>query len=316
MSNAPTVSVVIPCHDAAGTLALQLAALSRQDAAPDFEIVVVDNRSRDGLAAVVQRWAAELPRLRLVSAPRLPGAAYARNVGIGASTGERLLFCDADDVVARDWVREGAAALEQVAVVNGDDVTLPFAAFTCLDSLWDGHLDRRPRGELERISEPVPYPILLGGNFAARRETLLSVGGFDAAMIDANEDNDLAVRLQRSGALIHRSHAMLIAQRSRAGAKASFRRAFRAGRGHVALAATHDLRRDSPSLSRGTWRLDPLRASGAAAKMAARPRDQRDWPAVATRLGAGLGLWLGEVDRWRGRSQEPAIGAGIEEGQA
>ena len=49
----------------------------------------------------------------------------------------------------------------------------------------DQHLDVIPRGALERAAAPVPYPILLGGNFAARRETLLQVGGFDAGMVDA-----------------------------------------------------------------------------------------------------------------------------------
>lgn len=316
MSNAPAVSVVIPCHDAADLLSLQLAALGGQEDAPDFEVVLVDNRSTDNLAEVVRRWAASVPGLRLVRADRRPGAGYARNVGIGAAAGERLLFCDADDVVARDWVRAGAAALEQVAVVSGDSVTLPFAAFACLAGVWDEHLDQRPRGDLERVTQPVGYPILLGGNFAARRETLLSVGGFDAAMVDANEDNDLAVRLQQSGALIHRAHSMVVAERRRGAARTAFRRALRAGRGHVELAVTHDLRQHSPSLGRRTWRLDPLRATGAAAKMATRPRAERDWLAVATRLGAGLGLWLGELDRVRGQRHEPAIGEGIEEGRS
>ncbi|BDZ59038.1 hypothetical protein [Barrientosiimonas endolithica] len=78
--------------------------------------------------------------------------------------------------MARDWVREGAAALEQVEVANGDDVTLPYAEFRSLHNVWDQHLDVIPRGALERAAAPVPYPILLGGNFAARRETLLQVG--------------------------------------------------------------------------------------------------------------------------------------------
>lgn len=316
MSDAPAVSVVIPCHDAAGLLSLQLAALAGQEEAPDFEVVVVDNRSTDDLAEVVRRWAVSLPGVRLVRAERLPGAGYARNVGIGAAQGERLLFCDADDVVARDWVREGAAALEQVEVANGDDVTLPYAEFRSLHNVWDQHLDVIPRGALERAAAPVPYPILLGGNFAARRETLLQVGGFDAGMVDANEDNDLAVRLQRHGHLLHRAHAMLHAARRRASSRGAFDRALRAGRGHVELSVRHGMREQSPHLSRPTWRLDPLRATGAAAKVATRPREERDWPAVATRLGAGLGLWLGEIDRVRGRRHEPAVGVGIEEGRS
>ena len=56
MSDAPAVSVVIPCHDAAGLLSLQLAALAGQEEAPDFEVVVVDDRSTDDLAVFADRF--------------------------------------------------------------------------------------------------------------------------------------------------------------------------------------------------------------------------------------------------------------------
>ncbi|WP_127446111.1 glycosyltransferase family 2 protein [Micrococcus luteus] len=42
-------------------------------------------------------------------------------------------------------------------------------------------------------------PALMGGNFTARREVLLQVGGFDATLVAGGEDNDPAYRLDAAG---------------------------------------------------------------------------------------------------------------------
>ena len=77
-------SVIIPCRDSTGTLGLQLEALARQVDAPAFEVVIADNGSSDGLEAFLDAWRPRLT-LRRVDAGAVPGAAYARNVGIAAA---------------------------------------------------------------------------------------------------------------------------------------------------------------------------------------------------------------------------------------
>ena len=58
MSPAPKVSIVVPAHDAATTLAAQLDAIAAGlPAAPPTEILVVDNRSTDDTAATAEAWA-------------------------------------------------------------------------------------------------------------------------------------------------------------------------------------------------------------------------------------------------------------------
>ena len=89
----PEGSVVIPCFDGEATLGLQLEALATQQAAPPFEVIVVDNRSTDGTRSVVKKWQSTLPNLRLVVADDEAGAGYARNVGAGAAIGQYLMFC-------------------------------------------------------------------------------------------------------------------------------------------------------------------------------------------------------------------------------
>lgn len=71
-------SVVIPARNGAGALPRLLASLDAQTAG-DFEVIVVDNASTDGTAAVAARLGA-----RVVAEPQ-PGRARARNAGVAAA---------------------------------------------------------------------------------------------------------------------------------------------------------------------------------------------------------------------------------------
>ncbi|MFB6240484.1 MAG: glycosyltransferase family 2 protein, partial [Gemmatimonadota bacterium] len=59
----PLVSFLLPCRDAAGTLEAALRSLAGQSRA-DFEVVPVDDGSRDGTADLLEAWARRDPRVR------------------------------------------------------------------------------------------------------------------------------------------------------------------------------------------------------------------------------------------------------------
>jgi len=94
------VSVLIPARNEAATLPHLLAGLARQQVRP-AEVIVVDDQSSDGTADVARRSAAAsgLP-LRVLQPPPLPegwcGKTWALHHGVGASSGELLVFLDAD----------------------------------------------------------------------------------------------------------------------------------------------------------------------------------------------------------------------------
>ena len=90
-SSAPLVSVIIPCYNQAHFLSESVESALSQTY-PRSETVVVDDGSPDGTAEVMARYSG-IVRVRQDNR----GLAEARNAGFRASTGDYVLFLDADD---------------------------------------------------------------------------------------------------------------------------------------------------------------------------------------------------------------------------
>lgn len=93
------VSVIIPARNEAATIETVIQSVLAT-AHENFEIIVVDDRSTDATAAIVERFAGQDPRVRLVHGAELPpgwyGKPWACVQGWRAATGDVLLFTDAD----------------------------------------------------------------------------------------------------------------------------------------------------------------------------------------------------------------------------
>src|ERR1700760_4215537 len=115
------ISVIVPHYNDLEGLDICLAALGRQTyPAERMEIVVADNASPQGLAAVEQAVAG---RARVVTVNQR-GAGPARNGGAAASRGEILAFIDSDCRADPDWLAEGLKALESCDIAGGSVAVL------------------------------------------------------------------------------------------------------------------------------------------------------------------------------------------------
>ncbi|MDR6854118.1 teichuronic acid biosynthesis glycosyltransferase TuaG [Variovorax guangxiensis] len=92
------VSVIIPCFNAARFIAETIESVLAQTYS-SFELMVIDDKSTDGSAELVESYARIDPRVRLIRMPKNAGAPAApRNLGLVAARGEWVAFLDADDL--------------------------------------------------------------------------------------------------------------------------------------------------------------------------------------------------------------------------
>ncbi|GAB3154998.1 hypothetical protein GCM10027290_50490 [Micromonospora sonneratiae] len=105
------ITVVVPIYNVERYLPECLASLAGQTY-PDLDIILVDDGSTDGSAALAQQQVAGDPRFRLIRQPNR-GLGAARNVGIDFGTGDYLTFVDSDDVLPPYALEVLVGALEQ-----------------------------------------------------------------------------------------------------------------------------------------------------------------------------------------------------------
>lgn len=104
------LSVVVPVYNVEDYLEECLRSLADQSLR-DLEVVMVDDGSTDGSAAIARRFADEDERFRLVSQPNA-GLGAARNTGIREAHGEFLAFVDSDDLVPSDAYARMVSSLD------------------------------------------------------------------------------------------------------------------------------------------------------------------------------------------------------------
>lgn len=109
--SSPKVSVIVPVHNAEKYLEQCLSSILGQTL-KDIEVICVDDNSTDGSAEILERFAEDDGRLRVLMSPGL-GAGGARNVGLASAQGEYLSFLDADDFFEPDMLESAVAKAEE-----------------------------------------------------------------------------------------------------------------------------------------------------------------------------------------------------------
>ena len=132
----PLVSLIIAARDEAASIPMTLSHLSNL-AYPNFEIILVNDRSRDGTGQIALRWAETLPTLRVVNVDHLPaewlGKTHALHEGYRISRGEWLCFMDADVALEPDCMNRSIA----IATERGLDHLSLFPALE-VDGIFEG----------------------------------------------------------------------------------------------------------------------------------------------------------------------------------
>ncbi len=186
----PFVSVIIPAFNRERVIGKAIKSVLAQTF-QDFEIIVVDDGSRDDTAKNAIKLACSDPRVRIFRFETNQGAQVARNAGARAALGRWLSFLDSDDeLLPRSLeIRLETAAVENVEVVHSDCYILrqnmPQELFN-LAVL---------RGQV--YSELLGHPVSMFPAMLMSANSFSQIGGLDEAIV-AYQEWDTAIRLAKS----------------------------------------------------------------------------------------------------------------------
>lgn len=191
-----TFSIVVATAGRAASLDRTLQSL-RQLRYPQFEVVAVLGPSSDDSANVVDRHS---DLVRSCSIDRLNLAA-ARNIGIAMSKGDIIAFIDDDAVPEPDWLDRLLDGYQDptIAQVGGFIRDNLGFGFQCKYLLIDRFGDSIDSETLPERLDDEHFLGLTGTNFSARRDRLLSIGGFDEEFAYFLDETDVTLRLLDQG---------------------------------------------------------------------------------------------------------------------
>jgi glycosyltransferase involved in cell wall biosynthesis len=183
-------SIVVPAYNAEKTIGECLGALIRQSLdAATYEVIVVDDGSRDNTAKIVQTFP-----VRYLHQPNR-GPAAARNNGSREARGEIILFTDSDCVPAKDWVEKMTASF-----IDADVVAVKGVYRTNQRSLTARFAQVEFEERFELLKRAPSIDMVDTYSAAYRADVFRQAGGFDESFpVANNEDTELSYKLSRMG---------------------------------------------------------------------------------------------------------------------
>ena len=186
----PKVSLIIPAFNEEKYIRDCLTCATKNGKGL-FEIIVVDNGSTDQTVAIIK----DFPTVKLLHENR-KGPTFARQRGFKEATGDVLAFIDADTQMPEDWHETLTTEFKhnrELVCLSGPYSFYDFPKwqqFLVHGIFWDFGV---------RISTNLFGNVVVGGNFAIKKETLEQMSGFDENIIFYGDDTNIGRRAKEFG---------------------------------------------------------------------------------------------------------------------
>lgn len=190
------ISIIIPARNEAKLIADTLRSLQNQSYKGDYEILVVDNGSKDNTAEIARSCG-----VRVVSANDHQSVFYARQLGADATDGDIIVQADGDTLYPENWLQKIADKLEkhpEAVAVGG--------RFLYREKFTWSFIELTVRDVLNKISAAwFGRPFLVSGaTFAFRRSAFNKVGGYKNIPYSADQ-HGITTRFRKLGKVIYDS---------------------------------------------------------------------------------------------------------------
>jgi len=239
MDSLPTISVVIPMRNEARFIADCLRAVLAQDYPSDLvEVLVVDGESEDDSRAIVEKYAAETGRVRLLRNPhRIVPCAL--NIGIRAARGEVIARVDGHTVIAPDYLRNGIETLRRTRADNVGGPMVPRGGGAFGDAVAAAMSSRFGIGAYFHFGteEREVDTVYLG---MWPRHVFAKVGLFDEELL-RNQDDEFNYRLRKFGGRIVMTPRMRSSYQNRATLRGLLRQFYQYGLWKVRVCQKHPM---------------------------------------------------------------------------
>ncbi len=226
---APRISVVVCTRNGGPTLRECLKSLVALNY-PDFEILVIDDGSKDATAEVAKSFERVLYHFQ-----EHAGLSVARNLGAKLATGSIIAYTDDDCIAHPDWLLHLSHAFvdETITAAGGPNIPPP------------------PRNRIERVvaaAPGAPAHVLLndteaehlpGCNLVIRKEALNCIGGFQVEFKTAGDDVDVCWRLREAGGRLRFVSGAMVWHHRRFSIRAYMNQQFGYGQAEALLMKKH-----------------------------------------------------------------------------
>lgn len=202
----PLVSVIIVNHNGIEFVDACLRSVLRNNYS-NFEVIFVDNASKDGSLEYVKMAFGGNPRLVIVENEGSLGPAVGRNIGISRAKGKYIAFLDNDTDVEASWLSELVRVLESdFSIGAAQSKLLRLEPKDEFDSAGEyltsfGFLSERARSARDRRQFDYICDIFSGKSAALiiKKEVLDKIGGFDEDFYMYLEETDICWRVWLAG---------------------------------------------------------------------------------------------------------------------
>ena len=189
------ISLVIPAYNEEDYIVDCLEKAIKHSDGKFHEIIVINNNSTDK----TKELALQIPGVIVVDEPE-KGLTKARQKGLEVATGDLIAYIDADTRIHAQWFKMAESFFAKHP--NVVSLSGPYR-------YYDGSVLKNFLLHIVwQLNAPIAYHMagymILGGNFIAKKQALIDMGGFDKTIEFYGEDTDLSRRLNKFGKVAFR----------------------------------------------------------------------------------------------------------------